>query len=54
MTSQTLTLPLAFVAGLLSFLSPCVLPMVPAYLGYLGGTAVLRPGLPGTDRKSVV
>jgi len=28
---------LLFVAGLLSFLSPCVLPLVPAYLGYLSG-----------------
>ncbi len=28
---------LAFVAGLASFLSPCVLPLVPAYLAYLGG-----------------
>ncbi len=32
--------PLAFVAGLISFLSPCVLPLVPAYIGYLSGTAV--------------
>ncbi len=30
----------AFLAGLLSFLSPCVLPLVPAYIGYLGGAAV--------------
>ena len=31
------TLVLAAGAGLLSFLSPCVLPLVPAYLGYLTG-----------------
>ncbi len=30
----------AIIAGLLSFLSPCVLPLVPAYLGYLSGHAV--------------
>ncbi len=30
---------LAVLAGLLSFLSPCVLPLVPAYLGYLSGHA---------------
>ena len=28
---------LAFLAGLVSFLSPCVLPLVPAYIGYMGG-----------------
>jgi cytochrome c-type biogenesis protein len=27
----------AFAAGFLSFLSPCVLPLVPSYLGFLGG-----------------
>ncbi|MGH4121111.1 cytochrome c biogenesis CcdA family protein [Clostridium sp.] len=31
---------LAFSAGLLSFLSPCVLPLVPAYISYLTGTAI--------------
>ena len=29
-----------FLAGLVSFLSPCVLPLVPPYLGYLGGTTI--------------
>ena len=33
----------AIVAGLLSFLSPCVLPLVPAYIGYLSGHT-LRQG----------
>ena len=28
----------ALVAGFLSFLSPCVLPLVPPYLAFLGGT----------------
>jgi cytochrome c-type biogenesis protein len=36
---MTPTVPLAFVAGLLSFLSPCVLPLVPSYLAYVGGSA---------------
>lgn len=31
---------LAFLAGLVSFLSPCVLPLVPSYLGFIAGTAV--------------
>jgi cytochrome c-type biogenesis protein len=32
----------ALVAGLLSFLSPCVLPLVPPYLVYLAGTSLER------------
>jgi len=34
-----ITVGLAFVAGIASFLSPCVLSLVPAYIGYLGGMA---------------
>jgi len=30
----------AFAAGLLSFLSPCVLPLIPSYVGYLTGMSV--------------
>jgi cytochrome c-type biogenesis protein len=33
----TVSLPLALFAGLLSFLSPCVLPLIPSYVGYLTG-----------------
>jgi cytochrome c-type biogenesis protein len=32
-----LALPLAIVAGLLSFISPCILPLVPGYLSYAAG-----------------
>ncbi len=38
--TDNLSVGLAFLAGLLSFLSPCVLPLVPIYIGYLSGTAV--------------
>jgi len=37
------TLGAALLAGLLSFLSPCVLPVVPAYLGQLGILATTAP-----------
>lgn len=35
--SGLLSFPLAFSAGLLSFLSPCVLPLLPAYLSFMTG-----------------
>ena len=34
------SIPIAFLAGLVSFLSPCVLPLIPAYLTFLAGTSV--------------
>ncbi|MCS6801667.1 MAG: cytochrome c biogenesis protein CcdA [Chloroflexota bacterium] len=40
MELNLVSIGLAVVAGLLSFLSPCVLPLLPAYLSYLGGTTV--------------
>ena len=34
------SLPLAFMAGLVSFLSPCILPVVPSYLAFVSGLAL--------------
>src|ERR1043165_2419113 len=39
MDFANITIGLAFLAGLASFLSPCVFSLVPAYIGYLGGRA---------------
>jgi len=45
----------ALLAGLLSFLSPCVLPLVPAYLSYISGTSVsaLRSEQPALKRHTM-
>ena len=37
---ENVTLPLAFGAGLLSFISPCVLPLIPGYLSYISGLSL--------------
>jgi cytochrome c-type biogenesis protein len=42
------SLALAFSAGVLSFVSPCVLALVPVYLAFLGETAALTDGPAGT------
>ena len=53
------TLGAAMLAGLLSFLSPCILPMVPFYLSYMGGLSMseLRGEgeiAPGAQRRLLV
>lgn len=44
MEAENLSIGLAFLAGLVSFISPCVLPLVPAYVGYMGGRATTEAG----------
>lgn len=38
--TQQLSIPVAFVAGVISFLSPCVLPLVPGYISMLSGASI--------------
>src|SRR5262249_57407982 len=37
---QNVSIPAALIAGVVSFLSPCVLPLVPPYLVYLTGATI--------------
>ncbi|RME97961.1 MAG: cytochrome c biogenesis protein CcdA [Chloroflexi bacterium] len=41
MGAENITIFAAFIAGLLSFISPCVLPLIPVYLGYLSGSTLV-------------
>ena len=45
-----ITIIAAFVAGLASFLSPCVLPLLPAFLSYLAGVS-LKEGVVSTNAR---
>lgn len=47
-----LAVPVAILAGLLSFLSPCVLPLVPGYLGFLGGAVSGGASTAGTELRT--
>ena len=38
------TVVVAFVAGIVSFVSPCVLPLIPGFLAYLSGTSTGQQG----------
>src|SRR5205814_614650 len=49
MSADNLTILVAVAAGLLSFLSPCVLPLVPAYIGQLTAVAVADASRSGTS-----
>jgi cytochrome c-type biogenesis protein len=48
---QQISLFAAFAAGLLSFVSPCVLPLVPSYISYITGLSVERLSDPAERRR---
>lgn len=57
MESQNITIGIAFVAGILSFLSPCVLPLVPGYISLMSGVSIDRlkeGGSGGNARRAVI
>ena len=47
-------LPIAFLAGLLSVVTPCVLPLVPGYLAAMSSVEVGALGKPGSSRRVVL
>jgi cytochrome c-type biogenesis protein len=47
------SVPVAFVAGMVSFLAPCVLPLVPGYLSAVSAVDADKLGQPGTARRVV-
>lgn len=49
-SSLLAAMPLAFAAGFVSFISPCVLPLLPGYLAFLGGTTGKIEGKSGRGR----
>ena len=52
MDLENLTFLIAFGAGILSFASPCVLPLVPVYIGHLTGSSARAIGTPKARRVS--
>jgi cytochrome c-type biogenesis protein len=49
---KDISFPLAFLAGVLSFLSPCVLPLVPSYVSFITGISFKDLAV-GSDRKRI-
>jgi cytochrome c-type biogenesis protein len=49
---QDISYPFAFLAGILSFLSPCVLPLLPSYVSFITGIS-FEDLTAGMDRKRI-
>jgi cytochrome c-type biogenesis protein len=49
---KDVSFPLAFLAGIMSFLSPCVLPLLPSYVSFITGVS-FEDLTAGTDRRKI-
>lgn len=56
MEGSSITIFIAFLAGILSFLSPCVLPLVPGYVSLMSGVSIdrLKEGGSASNARSAV
>src|SRR5687767_3110647 len=56
MEGSSITIGIAFLAGILSFLSPCVLPLVPGYVSLMSGVSIdrLKEGRSASNARSAV
>jgi cytochrome c-type biogenesis protein len=52
--SLLLALPIAFLAGIIAFVSPCVLPLAPGYISYVTGLTGAELGESGRSRSRVL
>ncbi len=51
---DSLNILTAFFAGVLSFLSPCVFPLIPSYIAYVGGVSVLSGERKGVSLNTII
>jgi cytochrome c-type biogenesis protein len=49
-----LALPISFLAGLLAFLSPCVIPLIPGYIAYVSGFTLAAEPTPADRRRVLI
>lgn len=57
MDATNISLPFAFLAGMVSFLSPCVLPLVPSYITFVSGLTMdelAQSGISGARRTAAI
>ncbi len=57
MASENITYAVAFAAGFLTFLSPCLLPVIPSFIAYIAGVSfgdLKEPGMKSSVRRKTI